>query len=173
MISWMAAQLSLHYLLNTLFFTHGLELSAYIPTITWSISSFAILVHWSVWFHHCHILFISQMGFIVYFQIWMCMPHLTAILSQITFRIIYLQCASLVSPNPIKILIVNSLYWFPRTLCFPFLTCNRTFPYMSAIKKKGVGYWMECTEMIQGSPLRKVVPEKVTQYPHFSNTSGS
>lgn len=109
MISWMAAQLSLHYLLNTLFFTHGLELSAYIPTITWSISSFAILVHWSVWFHHCHILFISQMGFIVYFQIWMCMPHLTAILSQITFRIIYLQCASLVSPNPIMILIVNSL----------------------------------------------------------------
>ena len=109
MISWMAAQLSLHYLLNTLFFTHGLEVSAYIPTITWSISSFAVLVHWSVWFHHCHILFISQMGFIVYFQIWLCMPHLTAILSQITFRIIYLQCASLVSPNPIKILIVNSL----------------------------------------------------------------
>lgn len=105
----MAAQLSRHYLLNTLFFIRGLELSTYIPTITWSISSFAILVHWSVWFHHCHILFISQMGFIVYFQIWLCTPHLTAILSQITFRIIYLQCASLVCPNPIKILIVNSL----------------------------------------------------------------
>lgn len=109
MISWMSAQLSLHYLLNTLFFTYELELSAYIPTITRSISSFAILVHWSVWFHHYHILFFNQKGFIVYLQIWLCKPHLNAILSQITFRIIYLQYASLVCPNPIKILIVNSL----------------------------------------------------------------
>ena len=128
MISWMSAQFSLHYLLNTLFFTYGLELSAYSPTITWSISSFAILVHWSVWFHHCHILFFSQKGFIVYLQIWLCKPHLNAILSQITFRIIYLQYASLVCPNPIKILIVNSLNVSVNLGKFDFFSLNIVFP---------------------------------------------